>query len=279
MPCMETLELATTVYRDYAAVYDRSGQMRFSVLMDMYLREVLLHHPSPGRRMLDLACGTGTLALMQAEASWDVTGLDLAAPMLEEARRKQQTAGIQASFVQGDMRDFELAQPVDLVTCCYDSLNYLLSEEELLSCFRSIYRSLVPGGLCCFDLATEYFLRHYWQGVEVHEADGYSEMMASSFDDATGRSTLVLTGCIQAGLGRYHRFREVHVERSYAPVDVERLLRHAGLVPKSLYDCFTFQAPNAQSLRHFWVARKGTGDRDESCRLPITDLSPPTSNP
>ncbi len=54
------------IYGDYAAVYDRTGQMRFSILMELYLREVLERHAAPGRRMLDLACGTGTLALMMA---------------------------------------------------------------------------------------------------------------------------------------------------------------------------------------------------------------------
>ena len=244
------------IYDTYAAAYDRSGQIRFSIMMDLYLREVLARHPAPGRKMLDLACGTGTLALMQAEAGWDVTGLDASRAMLRQARRKRRMSGGQATFVEGDLRDFIRPAPVDLVTCFYDSMNYLLTDDDLRDCFLSVARTLVPGGLLCCDLATDYFLRTHWQGVELFEDGDYSQVMSSSYNDLTGLSTLILTGFVQTRGSCYRRFREVHVERAYPSEVVERLLREAGLSPEALYDCFTFQEPNDASLRHFWVARK-----------------------
>lgn len=244
------------VYSEYAAVYDRTGQIRFAILAELYLREILERHPVAGKRMLDLACGTGTLALLQAEAGWEVVGLDASAAMLAQARAKQQAAGATATFVEADMRDFALAEPVDLATCFYDSLNYLLEEEALLACFQSVYRALVPGGIFGFDLATDYFLRMYWQGTETFQGDNYTQEMQSSFDEATGHSTLILTGRVGEPDAGAREFREVHVERAYDPQQVRRLLQAAGLVPEALYDCFTHQDPNAESLRHFWVARK-----------------------
>jgi SAM-dependent methyltransferase len=95
-----------TIYHQYAPFYDSSGQMRFVVLMGHYLGELLERHPAPGRRALDLACGTGTLALMLADQGWDVVGLDTSAAMLELAGAKAaalDTPG-RATFVQGDMR-------------------------------------------------------------------------------------------------------------------------------------------------------------------------------
>ena len=244
------------IYDEYAAVYDRSGQTHFSIMAQMYLREILRRHPVAGNRMLDLACGTGTLAVLQAEAGWEVLGLDASPAMLVEARRKQQAVGMEAAFVEADMRCFSLPEPVDLVTCFYDSLNYLLAPEELLRCFACVYRALAPGGLFCFDLATQFFLRHYWQGTETFEEDGYSQVMQSSFDESTGLSTLVLRGVVKNDREAPRQFQEVHVEQAYAPEVVDGLLRGAGLVPEGLYDCFTHQAPNAASLRHFWVARR-----------------------
>ena len=244
------------IYDAYAAVYDRSGQTYFSIMAQMYIREILRGHPVAGNRMLDLACGTGTLAVLQAEAGWEVTGLDLSPAMLVEARRKQRAADVEVSFVEADMRCFSLPEPVDLVTCFYDSLNYLLAPDELLRCFACVYHVLAPGGLFCFDLATQFFLRHYWQGIETYEEDGYSQIMQSSFDEATGLSTLVLRGMVKRDGKVLRQFQEVHVEQGYAPEVVDGLLRVAGLVPEALYDGFTHQAPNAASLRHFWVARR-----------------------
>jgi SAM-dependent methyltransferase len=251
-------------YGEYAALYDRSGQLSFSVLMDFYLRDLLRQHSVSGRSMLDLACGTGTLALMQAERGWRVLGIDRSAAMLAEAERK--AAGlaepVNVRFEQGDMRDFVLATPVDLVTCCYDTLNYLLDEADLKRCFSAVSQALVPGGLFCFDLATEYFLEHYWQGVELAEFDAAIQVMQSHYDRTTGHSTLVLTGFVEVTPGRFRRFREVHIERGYPEATVRALLEAVGFEVEAVYDCFTTQSPNERSLRVMYVARRADGVRD-----------------
>ena len=100
-------------YEHYAPFYDGSGQLRFAVLMAQYLREVLARHPAPGRRALDLACGTGTLALALADDGWQVVGLDESEPMLAQARAKAamlDTTG-HATFVYGDMRQIDDERP------------------------------------------------------------------------------------------------------------------------------------------------------------------------
>lgn len=245
-------------YHEYAAVYDRSGQMRFSVLMDMYLRDLLRVHAVAGRRMLDLACGTGTLALLMAERGWQVIGLDRSPAMLREAAQKLTTITepIDVDFVQGDMRDFRLAAPVHLVTCCYDTLNYLTDQADLARCFSAVAQALTPGGLFCFDLATDYFLRTHWQGVDVEEFDDVTQVMQSHYDAATGYSTLVLTGFTAIGQGRYRRFREVHVERAYPEATVRAMLGAQGFAVEAVYDCFTSQPTNERSLREMYVARR-----------------------
>ncbi len=244
-------------YDAYAAAYDRSGQLQFSILMDVYLRDLLRSHSVPGRRMVDLACGTGTLALLMAERGWTVLGLDNSPAMLAHAEQKQAALNkpVAVQFGQADMRDFTLAAPVDLVTCCFDTLNYLIVEAELARCLAAVARSLVPHGLFCFDLATDYFLRHYWQGVKFEEFDGYSQVMHSHYDGVTGCSTLVLTGFTATSGSSYQRFREVHVERAYPDGLVRQLLMQAGFTVEAVYDCFTLQPPNERSLRLMYVAR------------------------
>jgi SAM-dependent methyltransferase len=206
--------------------------------------------------MLDLACGTGTLAILRAEAGWETTGLDRSPSMLDEARRKSHGSDSSITFMHGDMRTFSLEQPVDLITCFYDSLNYLLQDVDLLRCFESAYHELIPGGMFCFDMATEFFLREYWCGTETYEEDDYQQIMRSSYDEERQHSTLVLDGIVRHEDGGEYRFREVHVERGYARAEVERLLAQAGFVSEACYDCFTFESPNERSLRYFWVARK-----------------------
>lgn len=246
----------TQIYDDYALVYDQTGQIQFSVLTANYLPDLLRAHPLAGRRLLDLACGTGTFAVMQAEAGWQATGLDQSKPMLAVARRKALMASQRVAWLQGDLRSFQVDTPFDLVTCWYDSINYLLDPNDVAACFRAVFDALAPGGLFCFDCATAYFLRHYWCGVEVLEGERYVQVMQSAYETDTDCSTLILTGFAERTPGRWRKFREVHVERGYSREFWADTLRASGFELEGCYDCFTLQAPNERSLRLCWVARK-----------------------
>jgi len=252
-----------SIYKSYAPLYDGSGQIRFALLMGQYLREVLVRHPVGGRRALDVACGTGTLALLLADEGWDVLGVDLSAPMLDQARHKAATiitAG-HTAFAQGDMRHLaeNPALPhasFDLATCTYDSLNYLLTPDDLLACFGGVAQALAPGGLFVGDMNTRHFLEFDWGTCEVQEHTGYVQVGQSRFDPADATSTLVLTGFVGDDERGYERFDEIHVERAYDQATVEALLHQSGLVVEGAYDSFTFQPHGERTQRIVWVARK-----------------------
>ncbi len=244
------------IYNRYARIYDHTGQMHFSILMNLYLQDLLRAHPVTGRSVIDLACGTGTLALLMAERGWSVLGIDRSVAMLAEAGHKvAAVAPIDVQLMEADMRDFVVDSPVDLITCCYDSLNYLLTEDDLQHCFNAVARALLPGGLFCFDLVTDFFLQQYWQGIQRDEGDDWSQIMQSSYDPTSGCSTLILTGFVRDDTGAYQRFQEVHVERAYPEASVRVLLEAAGLAVEAVYDCFTTQPPNDRSLRLMYLAR------------------------
>jgi SAM-dependent methyltransferase len=263
------------IYHDYAPFYDGSGQIRFAVLIGQYLRELLARHPVAGRRALDLACGTGTLALILADDGWQVQGLDRAAPMLAIARERAADAGYEIAFVEGDMRKLKIENEelkkhhvgdrsqfsifnfqFDLITCTYDSLNYLLTEADLASCFAGAAAALRPGGLFFADMNTRHFLEHDWGACEVLERPGFVQVAQSHFDPASACSTMVLTGFAGDDERGCQRFDETHIERAYAPETVAGLLEAAGLQVEAAYDCFTFQPAHDRSQRIAWVARK-----------------------
>lgn len=246
------------IYQRYAPLYDASGQVRFALLTHAYLRELLARHPVAGRRALDLACGTGTLALALADEGWSVTGLDGSAAMLEQAAAKAGgAAGVR--FVRGDMRRADAAVPAasfDLATCTYDSLNYMLTEGDLAACFASAARALAPGGLYVADMNTRHFLEHDWGECLVREQGGYVQIERSAFDPAREANTMLLTGFVGDDAAGYERFDEVHVERAYPPELVRGLLEAAGLRVEAQYDSFTFAPPGPHTQRIFWVARR-----------------------
>jgi SAM-dependent methyltransferase len=270
------------IYHQYAPFYDGSGQIRFAALMGQYLREVLIRHPVAGRRALDMACGTGTLALILADDGWEVAGLDSSTSMLAIAReRAEGFAPSQIQFIEGDMRDLRIENEelkmqnsdidsthsqfsifnfqFDLVTCTYDSLNYLLTEEDLARCFAGVAHALRPGGLFFADMNTHHFLEHDWPAVDVLERPNFIQVAQSHFEAANACSTMVLTGFAGDDARGYQRFDETHIERAYHPEVIAALLARAGLGVEAAYDCFTFQPMYDLSQRIAWVARKPEG--------------------
>jgi demethylmenaquinone methyltransferase/2-methoxy-6-polyprenyl-1,4-benzoquinol methylase len=98
----------------------------------------------PSARVLDLACGTGDIALEMAAAGWQVTGLDITPRMLEIARAKPDARRHRVGLVAGDM----MALPFPNATFRVVTTGYgLRNVPELPVALAEIERVLAPGGL------------------------------------------------------------------------------------------------------------------------------------
>jgi len=101
-----------------------------------------------GNRLLDAACGTGRSFVPMLDRGYQVTACDISPRMVERAAEK---LGRRGETRVADIRDLPWRERFDLVTCVDDSINYLLSEADLVAALRSIHDALVPGGLVLFD--------------------------------------------------------------------------------------------------------------------------------
>ena len=104
-----------------------------------------------GYPTLELACGTGRIAIPMARQGIRLVGLDLSPPMLAAAREK--SAGLETvRWVESDMRAFDLPESFGLITIPAGSFELLLTTGDQLSCLRCIYRHLVQGGRLALHL-------------------------------------------------------------------------------------------------------------------------------
>ncbi|MDD5210521.1 MAG: class I SAM-dependent methyltransferase [Elusimicrobiales bacterium] len=102
--------------------------------------------------VLELACGTGRLTIPLKKEGVDITGLDLAAPMLERAKAKAAAAGLKIPFLRGDARKFSLGKKFKLIFMAFHSLQHLGGRGDLEGLFASVSRHLAPGGRFIFDV-------------------------------------------------------------------------------------------------------------------------------
>ncbi|MDX1615100.1 MAG: class I SAM-dependent methyltransferase [Candidatus Promineifilaceae bacterium] len=108
-----------------------------------------------GGPVLDLACGTGRLALALARAGLAVTGVDQSAGMLARFKSKlaaePESVRQRVTVVRQPMADFSLAQPFSTIVCC-DAFFHNLTVQEQLGCLRSVADHLTPTGRFLFNV-------------------------------------------------------------------------------------------------------------------------------
>ena len=104
-----------------------------------------------GLRTLEIACGTGRIAVPLAGQGVRLVGLDSSAAMLARAQAK--SAGLETvEWIEGDMRSFDIGESFGLVIIPAGSFQLLLSTEDQLACLRSIHRHLAPEGRLAFEI-------------------------------------------------------------------------------------------------------------------------------
>lgn len=108
---------------------------------------------SPSSKVLDLACGSGTLAISLANDGYNVSGLDLSKEIIEVAKEKMITNHVDIDFKVKDMTDFKYDEKFDVITCYFDSVNFL-TKDEVKMMMNSVYENLNDGGYFIFDLFT-----------------------------------------------------------------------------------------------------------------------------
>jgi SAM-dependent methyltransferase len=262
------------IYDAYAPIYDAIGQGRFGERMAAWvLRQLSEHMPYPAR-VLDLACGTGAAALTFATAGCHVIGIDQSPAMLSIARGRARDAGYDIAFVEGDIRDLNakctmqnaqltnaqsaicnLQSAIDLVTCFYDSLNYLSDDGDLDAVFAGAAAVLRPSGFLVFDINTEAEYMT-WDERDVVVYDGrdclvYNKLSYNS--DARLAEGRIVWFVRETEL--WWRGEETHVQRAWSDDEVREALARAGLALLSRYDV-EGNATSQDVGRLLYIARK-----------------------
>ena len=110
-------------------------------------RALTMLRPQGGERILDLACGTGRHSLELVRQGFSVVGVEIGAELVEIARKDAAEQGLEAEFLQGDLRELDFAGDFDVVLNLNDgAIGYFESDEENHRTFEVISRALKPGG-------------------------------------------------------------------------------------------------------------------------------------
>jgi SAM-dependent methyltransferase len=180
-----------------------------------------------GRRVLDVACGTGKSLGPLLARGWPAVGADASAAMLAQARRK---LGPDVPLLEHDMRELPVLGEFDLVCCLNDAVNNVRDDRQLAATFSGFRRNLAPGGVVVFDVNTICTFRNY--GALVHQEPDRILVVEGRGDGNLPQGTLLPVDFVVLERRDEHAWscdRTTHVERHHPDADVRRALRAAGL--------------------------------------------------
>ena len=241
-------------YGKFAGLYDAMmSEIPYDVWFER-LYSYLKKQGLPGGHLCELGCGTGEMASRFAAEGYEVTGIDLSPDMLALAAQKKKD-GQNILYLNQDMTDFSLHKPADVVLCICDSINYLLSEDELLKMFCCVREVLAEGGIFLFDMKTEYCFREILgNGLRMEDEEDYTVVWENEYDPQTAVNEYVLTMFIQTKNGLYERYDECHCQRAYSPERVKALLEEAGFAVRDWYGTEMTAPPGSEEERIYFAA-------------------------
>lgn len=218
-----------------------------------YIHDIMSEYDFKPHRVLELACGTGNVSFLMAEMGYQVTGVDLSEYMIQEAVRKAKERKLPVQFYVGDLRTLDLPEKdFDLELCLFDSLNYILDQDELQEAFTHAAAHLREGGLFIFDVNTVTALAGELFTQENTSPQAEPKYIWKSHYDLTTRISRVDMQFTYKGQDYY----ETHYQRAYELDELEMMLKKAGFHTDAIYEAYTFRKPLRRSDRAYFVARR-----------------------
>lgn len=243
-------------YHALADSYDRlTWDVDYSAVVDFYW-QILRQEGLRPKTAVDLACGTGSVAILLAKAGLQVTAVDMSQEMLTVAAQKAQTMKNPPLFVCQKLQRLRLPRGVDLAVCALDSLDYLIDPDQCALAIRRIYQALNPGGCFIFDVNTPEKLRAMDGQVFLDEDEDVYCVWRGEFDEQANICSYGMDLFQREGTVWRRSFEE-HREYAYSQEQLTAFLRAAGFSSIAVYANRQLAPPSPGEQRIYFKARKG----------------------
>ncbi len=243
--------------------------------------------------ILELGAGTGRITLPLAKAGHEIWALDRMQSMLDSLEEKYsalQASGANPGVITpllGDMREIPIEdQAVGLVLAPFNCLMHLYTWQELLQCFREVYRLLEPGGTFAFDVLLPDLDWLMWDPEKrhavtrfVHPSSGEHMIYSTNHDyDHETQVCHVRVYYDDASRGRFRPAKEprklVHLaHRQIFPEEARALLAWAGFELEGHTGDFLGLSLNQEVESQVFVCRRPSNKRKSKARTRPTSPS------
>lgn len=213
------------MYKNFSKLYDKFMEYSDYGAWEQQVEELINLGKPNGKRLLDIGCGTGEFLLRMAK-KYECDGMDLSEEMLTIAQKKLRHRDVKLFL--GDMVEFDTGFQYDIMVSLFDTVNHLISIEELESHLKSVKNSLVEFGVYIFDVVDREFIENMFpSGVFVDNRKDLTCIW--EHDKENGLDYIDATYFLKNSKGSWDRFKESYPKKIFTHFEIESAIKNAGL--------------------------------------------------
>lgn len=242
-------------YKSFAVLYDALFGKSMLPLFIRNFRWLVRRYRILFQTVADVGCGTGSFARYLRQWGVPVLGIDLSPNMIAIAKYKNRDPGI--FYLVQDMRDLKLPYPVDLITCNFDVINYLLRVSDLNKALLAFRKNLTVSGHMIFDTITDAWrepgpFRYVRKIIAPH----IISIWFINWNPSSQIRTVFMINFIKSKDGGFRREYEVHKERSYPIRAIYAHLYDCGYQVCGIHDAYRLCPATRSTTRAIFVVKK-----------------------
>jgi len=248
-------------YSKLAEIYDTIMQdVDYEVWADFIDEIIQVHHPAP-ETILELACGTGSLAISLDELEcYSILATDKSPSMIRKAKEKQTPSTETLRFRQMDFLNIDLEKKFDIVVSIFDSINYLHRARDIQTLLSEVEKIINEQGLFIFDFTTprnSIKAINYLDNEEGYTGNNFRFFRKSTYD---AKNQIHHNNFKIDKLGRdqetvLKRYTEKHSQRIYTLNEMLDIVRSSNFQIVAEYEDFDLIEATEKSLRITMVLR------------------------
>jgi len=242
-------------YEALAQIYDQvMDHVDYRHWAHYILKLALLHGEEP-KLILDVSCGTGSLDRALSMHNLRVLACDASLAMVRRAMQSEKQKAQRVMYWCCDMRHLSLHIQADVILSLYDSMNYLLEDDDWIRTLVEVHRRLQPFGLFIFDISTlhnslETFAEYHH---EERTTNGYYRRTCF-FDAAASVQYNYFT--IYLHNTPEMAYSEVHRQRIRSLEQVDQLISQTPFKRVGIYSDFSLKPGSEKADRVHYVLQK-----------------------
>ncbi|MEX1121583.1 MAG: class I SAM-dependent methyltransferase, partial [Balneolales bacterium] len=248
------------IYKKLAPIYD---EVMFDVDYEEwadFIDEIIQYHRHDTISILELACGTGSVALLLDELDcYEITASDASADMIQVAEKKGKEANADVKWKQVDFLNINLTERYDAIIILFDSINYLTKPEQIEELLRQVGKVLKPQGIFIFDFTTPVYSQTIVSLLNEDRLtkNGYRYIRESSYDRERRlhQNKFTIQKLSQDKKQVISESQETHIQKIYTLREIQDIVSRSKFSILGAYQDFEMIAAGDKSGRVTMVTK------------------------